>query len=155
MFTLFFNFRSHKQCKKSIQIEKKTLKRKKLCHPKMHGKAIWKPEITEITTSGATLEPRAARINMLMHFMLWPMAIKLNSSWKMEVSKSAWIKPWIWQHKISFSYKNQLDNLLNVPNSIWMNQNNQTTLPIIFITPALQLNGSKLFCSAQFLLSLC
>ena len=47
----------------------------------MHGKAIWKP--------GSP----AARVNVLKHVGLWPTAIKLNPLWKMELSKSAWIKP--------------------------------------------------------------
>ena len=29
-----------------------------------------------------------------MHVGLWPMTIILNPSWKTEVRKSAWIKPW-------------------------------------------------------------
>ena len=36
-------------------------------------------------------EPPAARVNILMYVWLWPLAIKLNLSWKTEVSKSAWI----------------------------------------------------------------
>ena len=39
-------------------------------------------------------EPPVAMFNMLTHVRLWPRAIKLSSSWKTEVSKSAWIKPW-------------------------------------------------------------
>ena len=31
--------------------------------------------------------------NILMHVVVWPMAIKVNPSWKMKVRKSAWIKP--------------------------------------------------------------
>ena len=32
--------------------------------------------------------------NVLMHVGLWPITIILNPSWKTEVRKSAWIKPW-------------------------------------------------------------
>ena len=77
----------------------------------MHGKVIWKPRIAEIVKAPrdvapeslkgkgggglqCTLEPLAARVNMLMHVALWPTAIKLNPSWKTEINKSAWVKPW-------------------------------------------------------------
>ena len=43
---------------------------------------------------GDSHELPAARANVLRYVGLWHMAIKLNLSWKMEVSKSAWIKPW-------------------------------------------------------------
>ena len=47
----------------------------------MHGKGIWKP---------GELEPPAARVTV----GLWPTAtiIKLDLLWKIEVSKSSWIK---------------------------------------------------------------
>ena len=38
-------------------------------------------------------EPPVAMSNMLTHVELWPRAIKLNPSWKVEFSKSGWIKP--------------------------------------------------------------
>ena len=59
----------------------------------MYKKAIWKPEIREIAYS-APYESLAARTNMLAYIGLCPTTIKLNPSWKTEVSKSAWIKPW-------------------------------------------------------------
>ena len=81
---------------------------KKLCDRMMHGKAIWKPGITEIAKASkgfapgaykedlqCPLQPKAARANVLTHVGLWSMAIKLNPSWKTVVSKSAWIKPWM------------------------------------------------------------
>ena len=39
----FFNFKSHQQCKKSVQKEKRDLKRKRLGHQMIHGKAIENP----------------------------------------------------------------------------------------------------------------
>ena len=82
---------------------------RKLGYGMLHGKAIWKPGIAEIVkaTRGFApgphkwdlqylLEHEAARANVLTHVGLWPMIIKLNSSWKMEVSKSAWIKSCHW-----------------------------------------------------------
>ena len=62
----------------------------------MHGKAIWKVGISEIaksSTDSAPYEPIAARANVVTYVGLWPTAIKLNPSWKTEVSRSAWIKP--------------------------------------------------------------
>ena len=51
----------------------------------MHGKAIWKPGITEIAKPHkedlkCPLEPKAARANVLTHIGLWPTNIKLNPS---------------------------------------------------------------------------
>ena len=46
------------------------------------------------------LEPSVAKANMLPHVALWPMAIKLNPSWKTEVCKSNWIKSWLCFHVI-------------------------------------------------------
>ena len=43
--------------------------------------------------------PQVQGYNMLTHSWLWPTGIKLNPSWKMEVSKSAWIKPWLRYYK--------------------------------------------------------
>ena len=78
---------------------KRDLKGKRLGHRMMHGKAIWNPGIAEIAKGELTgdlkhpLKPPASRANALTYVGLWPMAIKLNPSWKTEVSKSAWIKP--------------------------------------------------------------
>ena len=41
------------------------------------------------------LEPTAAKANVLMPVGLWPMNMKLNLSWKTEVTKNAWRKPCI------------------------------------------------------------
>ena len=75
----------------------------------MHGKAIWKLGIGEIAKASSDILPWTPQAgftapqmntqlqgsNELMHHVgLWPMVIKLNPSWKREVSKSAWIKPW-------------------------------------------------------------
>ena len=69
----------------------------------IHGKAIWKPGIGEIAKASrdptkraysAPYEPPVAIPNVLMHVRLYATAIKLNPSWKTEVNKSAWIKPW-------------------------------------------------------------
>ena len=40
------------------------------------------------------MNPPAASANVLTYIGLWSMTIKLNPSWKTEVNKSAWIKPW-------------------------------------------------------------
>ena len=48
---------------------KKDLKRKRLGHQMMHGKAVWKP---------GGLEPPAARVSVLVHIELWPTAVKLK-----------------------------------------------------------------------------
>ena len=52
----------------------------------------WKPRIAEIASM--SLNPLAARADVLMHIGLWPTAIRLNPSGRAEVSKSDWIKPW-------------------------------------------------------------
>ena len=44
------------------------------------------------------MNPQLQESNVLMHVVSWPMAIKLNPSWKTEVSKGAWIKPWKYQN---------------------------------------------------------
>ena len=57
-----------------------------LKYPKLSGNLSLNP------TRGAYSDPLnlpAARANLLTHIGLWPMAIKLNPSCKMEVSKSA------------------------------------------------------------------
>ena len=78
----------------------------------MHGKAIWKPELDEIAKASRGIAPGTYKVgftvpymnpqlqesNVLMHIVLQPMAIKLNPSWKMEVSKGAWTKPWKYQN---------------------------------------------------------
>ena len=64
---------------KSLHRKKKVaLKRKRLGHQKVHGKMIWKP---------GGLNPQ----------LQYPQSatIKLNPLWKTEVSKSAWITPWV------------------------------------------------------------
>ena len=83
------------------------LKRKRLGHQMIHGKAIWKPGIGEITKASRCTAP-GPRKESLQHLTwtpsckdqcadicgLWLISIKLNHLWKTEVSKSAWIKPW-------------------------------------------------------------
>ena len=94
-------------CVAGLTQVKRELKRKRLGHWMMHGKAIWKPGVGEITkafrdialdhirgTYSIPYEPPVAMFNMLTHVRLWPRAVKLSPSWKMEVSKTAWIKPW-------------------------------------------------------------
>ena len=84
---------------------------KKLGHrmtKERHGKAVWKPGITETAKPHkgnlqCSLEPKAAGANVLTHVGLWPMTIKLKPSWKLEISKSAWIKPWLVISKSVFS----------------------------------------------------
>ena len=60
----------------------------------MHEKEKALPLNPTRGTYSAHYEPQAARANMLTHNGLWPTTIKLNPSWKTEISKSAWIKPW-------------------------------------------------------------
>ena len=38
--------------------------------------------------------PLNKAVRVLMPIGLWPTCIKLNPSWKAEISNSAWIKPW-------------------------------------------------------------
>ena len=70
---------------------------KKLGYQVMLRNAIWKLGIAEIAKAyrhiGKDPGPTAAKINVLAHIGLWPMIIKLNPSWKMEVSQSTWISP--------------------------------------------------------------
>ena len=86
---------------------KKWPKNKRLGQRMMHGKAIWKIRFGDIAKASkdcpwtpqrphysAPYEPPAEGANVLMRVGSWPMVIKLNPSWKTEVSKSAWIKPW-------------------------------------------------------------
>ena len=82
----------------------------------MHGKAIWKLGINEIAKASRDIAPdpykrvfAAPHMNdqlqgasMLMYVGVWPMTIKLNPSWKTEVSKSAWIKPCISMFKFHY-----------------------------------------------------
>ena len=105
LFILFFYFRSHQWCKLSGQKEKRDLKKEKIMSPSNARKGYLKtwdcwngqsfqglcPRTPQV---GLTLEPPASRVNMLTHVSLQSMAIKLNLSWKTEVNKSAWIKPW-------------------------------------------------------------
>ena len=65
----------------------------------MHEKAAWKPGISEIAKAFMVIAPGPHKGGL--HHAIWnpnckgqcgPMAIKLNLSWKTEVSKSAWIK---------------------------------------------------------------
>ena len=53
------------------------------------------------------MNPQLPGSTVLMHIVSWPMTIKLNPSWKTEVSKCAWIKPWrrwsfwdIWENQL-------------------------------------------------------
>ena len=82
---------------KSYAGKKRPKKGKHNGHQIMHGTAIWKPRISKIAKASrgsAPYEHSAARANMVTFVGLWPTAIKLNPSWKTDVSKSAWIKPW-------------------------------------------------------------
>ena len=65
----FFNFSSHQRYKKSVQKEKRDLKKEKIRSPYDAWKGYLK-------TWG--LEPSAARIKVLTHVWLWPTDIKLN-----------------------------------------------------------------------------
>ena len=69
----------------------------------MHGKAIWKPRLGEIAKASRGIAPGPHKrgftaphmiphlqgSNMLTDVVLWTSTIKLNPSWKTEVSKSA------------------------------------------------------------------
>ena len=84
--------------------QKELWKRKILGHRMMHEKAIWKPgkdkdNATRRAGDGGLQRPIWAP-SCKTHIELWPTStelwptsIKLNSLWKTEVSKSAWIKP--------------------------------------------------------------
>ena len=94
---------------KPYEGKKNSKKRKRLGHKMIHGKAIWKPGIGETSKAsrGSAPEPHKAgfaaphmnlqlqEVILLMHIGLWPTSVKLNPSWKSEVSRSAWINPWI------------------------------------------------------------
>ena len=116
MFTWIAILCCHLVCGAGRWRQKKTSKGKRLGHQMKHGKAIWKPGIAEIVKASRDfahephkggsplppfLEPPAARAYLLTHVELCPTAIKLNPSWKTEVNKSAWIKPWL---SIDFSW---------------------------------------------------
>ena len=76
-------------------------------------------------------EPPVAMANVLIDIGLWPTAIKLNASWKKEVSKNAWIKPsmaylsndhddWANQYKNSHKLCNELGHpVVNLMESQW------------------------------------
>ena len=75
----------------------------------IRGKAIWKPGIGETSKAfrgiapephkvgfpAPHMNPQLQEVILLMHIGLWPTSIKLNLSWKSEVSRSAWINPWM------------------------------------------------------------
>ena len=78
-----------------LQRQKAFQKTKKLDPRMKQEKAIWEPGIDEITkTSTPNISPQQHGANVVTHVRLWPIAVKINLSWKTEVSKSAWIKPW-------------------------------------------------------------
>ena len=78
------------------------------------GHCPWTPQ-GEFIVSHMKCQLQGA--NMLTHIGLWAMAIKLNPSWKMEVSKSTWINPWKGQsQKRNFLYKYFLYNYKNACN---------------------------------------
>ena len=56
------------------------------------------PKLPGAMPQGGFIVPQMSfqlqRANMLTHIELWPTAIKLNPSWKTEVRKSTWTKPW-------------------------------------------------------------
>ena len=102
----------------SFKQTKRDLKKKRLGHRMMHGKAFWKSGIDEIAKASrdiasgphkgaysAPYEIPAARANVLTYVGLWSTAIKLNPSWKMEVSKSAWIKGCKWSRLASSNFQ--------------------------------------------------
>ena len=62
----------------------------------MHGKAIWKLEISEIVKTFSSIAPGLHKRDLQRH--IWAPGCKdqrpdAHPSWKTEVSKSAWIKP--------------------------------------------------------------
>ena len=92
---------------KSYKGKKRSKKGKRSVHQMTHGKAVLKPGIGKNSQifqghchwapkrrfTAPHMNPWLQEANMLMHIGLWPMALKLNHSWTMEVNKSAWIKP--------------------------------------------------------------
>ena len=55
------------------------------------------------------MNPQLQGSTVLMHIVSWSMTIKLNPSWKTEVSKCAWKKPWrrwsfwdIWKNQLGW-----------------------------------------------------
>ena len=56
------------------------------------------------------MNPQLQVANVLPHVGLLPTVIKLNPSWKTEVSKSAWIKPcqWLRQSNWIFNFANSI-----------------------------------------------
>ena len=56
------------------------------------GRCPWTPQ-GNMWAYSSPYESPVVMANVLTHTGLWPAAIKLNLSWKTEVSKSAWIKP--------------------------------------------------------------
>ena len=115
----------------SFKQTKRDLKKKRLGHRMMHGKAFWKSGIDEIAKASRDIASRphkgaysapyeipAARANVLTYVGLWSTAIKLNPSWKMEVSKSAWIKGCKWEVDWHLQIFNFLD-FLDVRDFFW------------------------------------
>ena len=98
----------------------------------IHGKANWRQEIAETAKASRGIAPGPHKVGltaphmnlqlqwpMCVHVGLWPTSKALNPSWKMEVSKSAWIKPWnyvdsVWLLPIGIRirWRNYIEELL-------------------------------------------
>lgn len=91
-----------------LQRQRESSKRQRLGHQMMHGKTIWKLGTSEIAKASRGIphwtqqekftalhmDTQLQGANVLMHAGIWPMTIEPNPSWKTEVTKSAWIKPY-------------------------------------------------------------
>ena len=61
-----------------------------------------------------------------MRVGLWPMAIKLNPSWKTEVSKSTWIKHCLLRQLLSTIYKSPIRLHLDYGDAVYDQPHNET-----------------------------